>query len=79
MKGEPTGSPACPGEEVVSFGHAPWMIVRADVTLSLNNPNITRARVLDPNGVPVRDIPLESSTGRKKFRFPEDALYVVLQ
>ncbi|MGO9202583.1 MAG: hypothetical protein ACLQM8_18840 [Limisphaerales bacterium] len=53
--------------------------MRADVTLSLNNPNITRARVLDPNGVPVRDIPLESSTGRKKFRFPEDALYVVLQ
>jgi hypothetical protein len=67
------------GEEVVSFGHAPWMIVRADITLWVNNPNITRARVLDPNGMPIRDMRLESSAARKKFKFPEDALYVVLQ
>lgn len=67
------------GEEVISFGRAPWMIVRADVTVLVNNPNITRARVLDPNGVPVKDVPLESAAGRRQFKFPADALYVVLQ
>jgi len=68
-----------PGEEVISFGHAPWMIVRADVTVSVSNPNVTKARVLDPNGLPVSEIPLETSADRKKFKFPPDALYVVLQ
>jgi hypothetical protein len=45
----------------------------------VNNPNITRARVLDPNGMPLGDIALESSVGHKQFKFPEDALYVVLE
>ncbi len=68
-----------PGEEVVGFGHAPWMIVRADVTISLANSNISRARVLDLNGMPLKDIPLSNDAGRKRFQFPSDALYVVLQ
>ena len=68
-----------PGEEVVSFGHAPWMIVRGDISLSVKNAKITRARVLDPNGMAVRDVPVEDSAGGKRFRFPEDGIYVMLQ
>jgi len=68
-----------PCEEVVSFGHAPWMIVRADVTLQLANSKLGKARVLDPNGMPVRDLPLQESAGRKQLNFPPDALYVVLE
>jgi hypothetical protein len=68
-----------PGEEVVNFGHAPWMIVRGDITLSVNNSKITRARVLDPSGMAVREIPLEASAGGKSLKFPQDALYVVLE
>lgn len=67
-----------PGEEVVSFGHAPWMIVQADVTVIIRNPDITTATVLDPNGMPLKDIPLESSGDQKRFKFPTDALYVVM-
>ena len=44
------------GEEVVSFGRAPWMIVNGDVTLSLKNAEITKARVLDANGMPIREV-----------------------
>jgi hypothetical protein len=61
------------------FGRAPWMIVRADVALSVANPALKTARALDANGTPVKDIPLEQSAGRAAFRFPADALYVVLQ
>jgi hypothetical protein len=67
------------GEQVVSFGHAPWMIVRADVEIAIANPALKTARVLDANGMPVSEIPLKSSADRKTFQFPSDALYVVLE
>jgi hypothetical protein len=67
------------GEEVVSFGHAPWMIARGDVTVLVKNPKISRARVLDPNGMPTQDLPLQNSASGQAFKFPPDALYVVLQ
>ncbi|HWX18346.1 MAG TPA: hypothetical protein VN578_00440 [Candidatus Binatia bacterium] len=67
------------GEEVVSFRHAPWMIVGADIALAIANTTLKTARVLDANGMPVKDIPLEQSAGRNTFTFPPDALYVVLQ
>jgi hypothetical protein len=67
------------GEEVVSFGRAPWMIVNGDVTIALKNTKITRAHVLDANGMPVKEVPLATSAGRKTLTFPADALYVVLQ
>jgi hypothetical protein len=67
------------GKEVVSFGHAPWMIARSHVTLSLSNPIISQARLLDPNGMPVKTVVLESVAGRKRLNFPGDALYTVLE
>jgi hypothetical protein len=68
-----------PGEEIVSFGHAPWMIERADITITVNNPNLSQAHVLDPNGMPVKELQLQDAGGGKSFEFPPDALYVVLQ
>jgi len=67
------------GEEVLSFGRAPWMIINGDVTLALTNTEITQAHVLDANGMPVKEVPLATSTDRKTLKFPADALYVVLQ
>ncbi len=68
-----------PAEEVVSFGHAPWMIVDAQITVSIDNPNVSRARVLDANFMPVREFPLTTQSGRKQFQFPPDSLYVLVQ
>ncbi len=67
------------GEEVISFGRAPWMIVNGDVTLRLANTVVTRARVLDANGMPVKEVALALSAGRTTLKFPADALYVVLE
>jgi hypothetical protein len=55
------------------------MIVNGDVTLTLKNTRITKARVLDANGMAVKEIPLAGSAGRRTLKFPADALYVVLQ
>jgi hypothetical protein len=78
-KTKPTSIDGHAAEQVVSFGHAPWMIVRADVEITIANPTLKTARVLDANGMPVNEIPLKSSAGRKMFKFPPDALYVVLR
>ena len=67
------------GEEVVSFGRAPWMIINGDVTLVLKNKEIAKARVLDANGMPMKEVPLTTSADGKTLKFPADALYVVLQ
>lgn len=55
------------------------MIVKGDVTLRLENSAITKARVLDANGMAVKELPLAASGGRKMIEFPADALYVVLE
>jgi hypothetical protein len=68
-----------PGEEVVSFGQAPWQIVEAHATVLIRNPTLMTAQVLDANGMSVRPVALQDEGGLKKFTFPPDALYVVLQ
>jgi hypothetical protein len=55
------------------------MIVDADITLALDNLNLTKARVLDANGMPVKEVPLTKVGGWTRLRFPPDALYVVLE
>lgn len=66
------------GEKVVSFGKAPWQIAAADVTIRIANTGLSRGRVLDANGMPVAQVGLVEEGGQKVLRFPEDALYVVL-
>ncbi len=68
-----------PGEEVVNFGHAPWMVTPADVTITLKSTHISRAQVLDPNGMPIKELPLQNTTVGKSLYFPSHALYVILQ
>jgi hypothetical protein len=67
------------GEEIVSYGKAPWQIVKSDVTISVGNRTLKTAHVLNPNGMSVATIPLKEVDGAKQFRFPEDALYVLLE
>lgn len=67
------------GEEIVDFGKAPWMIQPADVTVTIRNALVKTAIVLDPNGMPGQKIPLAPAAADKTFKFPADALYVVLE
>ena len=67
------------GEEVVDFGKAPWLIVEGDVTVTVRNALVKSATVLDANGMPGKKLPLEGAAGSKTFKFPPDALYVVLE
>ncbi len=68
-----------PGEEVVDFGHTPWMIRQSSIAILVRNPGLSKAVVLDPNGMPLKEIPLKTTSAGKAFRFPPDALYVLLE
>jgi hypothetical protein len=66
------------GEQVVDFGKAPWLIVEADVKVTIRNAQLRTAAVLDPNGMVAKRLPLaDAAGGGKAFAFPPDALYVV--
>jgi hypothetical protein len=67
------------GEQIVSFGKAPWQIVKGDVTVTIRNPAIKTAIVLDANGMSAGKMPLEAAPGGKTLKFPPDAMYVVLE
>lgn len=68
-----------PGFEVVDFGKAPWQVVSARLKVTVRNPGLTSASVLDANGNVVKKLTLERTANAVSFTFPEDALYVVLR
>lgn len=67
------------GKRILSFGEAPWEMEVVDLKVEILNPNLTQARALDLNGMPVADVELETIDGGVRFQFPEGTVYVVLQ
>jgi len=66
------------GRKVVSVGKAPWMIEKPVLAVIFKNRVFDQARVLDMNGMPVRETALETSDGNCRLNFPQDAMYVML-
>ena len=67
------------GFEVVKTGAAPWQIVNADVTLTVTDPALTKATLLDAAGYPVRLVPITRAGGKLTVKLPADTMYVVLE
>lgn len=67
------------GYKVDNFGRAPWQIVRPNIQISIANPALTKATVLDANGNPAGTVSLEKTATGIRFTFPANALYVVIQ
>ena len=76
---ETPGSPPEPGFSIRSYGHAPWQVERAVLEVTLRNPGLTTATVLDMNGMPAGEVPLRRAGGEVSLRFPPAAMYVVLR
>jgi len=49
------------------------------VALTIANPSLKAAHVLDANGMSVKDVPLEAAGGGKRLTFPPDAMCVVVE
>lgn len=67
------------GSEIVNTGHMPWQVTNTDATITVANPALKTATLLDVNGVAVRTIPVTHAGGKLTVKLPSNALYVILQ
>jgi hypothetical protein len=67
------------GFEIRDVGEMPWMVKNSEVSVTINNPNIQSARVLDINGYESREIFVQTNqtSDEKVIIMPENAMYIV--
>lgn len=66
------------GFEVISYGEAPWAIAENNLTITVNNPKITKATVLDMNGLARGQAELQRQGNKATVQMPPDAKYLIL-
>jgi hypothetical protein len=67
------------GKQVVSTGTIPWAVEDTKMTVTVKNPVLRKAKLLDINGNVRGDLTVATSAGAIKFSLPKDAMYIVLQ
>jgi hypothetical protein len=73
-----SGGQKLQGKQILDTGRPPWRLADNRVKLSLNNPALRRAIVLDVDGYPRHEISLERQGGEVILDAPPDCLYVIL-
>ena len=66
------------GREILNFGSSPWRIESLKAKLKLKNSKVTKATVLDENGLAVHALPIVRRGEWLDIQLPADALYVML-
>ena len=67
------------GFEIINYGHAPWAIAKNHFTITINNPRLTKATILDMNGMATKNLEIRKNKTDITFLFPESAKYVLLE
>jgi hypothetical protein len=84
-KSEPTdfksddGKETFHGYKIVNTGTMPWRIVNTDVTLTVKNPGLHKATLLDAAGYPAQTITGTRSGQGFSVTLPANCMYVVLE
>jgi hypothetical protein len=72
-KTETTGE----GEQrITNLGSSPWNI---DIDLQLTNKSLTKAILLDSNGLPKSEVPISATKSGIVLKLPDNAMYLILQ
>jgi hypothetical protein len=67
------------GFRIEDTGQPPWNVVKTEATITLKNAKLSKATVLDPNGMPAGELKGEQKGGVFTLTLPPDALYVIVQ
>jgi hypothetical protein len=67
------------GCQIVNTGAPPWQIVNTRMTLTVANPHLSKATLLDSAGYPAKELRGTITGGRFTLKLPPNALYVVLE
>ncbi|MCX7798814.1 MAG: hypothetical protein N2109_00545 [Fimbriimonadales bacterium] len=67
------------GFEVVNYGRAPWRVESAQGALWIRNPHLTKATLLDENGMRTSSGSLTRQGGTVRVELPKNSLYLILE
>jgi hypothetical protein len=67
------------GFEILDYGHAPWAIAKNHLSITINNPGLTKATILDMNGMATKNLAIERNNTGISFSFPQSSKYVILE
>lgn len=67
------------GRQIVDVGSPPWRVTDIDATVTVTNPSLETATLLDANGMPVRTVPVTREGATLDVKLPPDTMYLVLQ
>jgi hypothetical protein len=67
------------GKRIDDTGSVPWNVVNTDMTVTIRNPGLRKAVLLDENGYPVEELPGQSAGGAFTLPLPARAMYVVVR
>lgn len=72
------GKQTLTGHEIVSTGSMPWRINVTEAALSISNPNLKTATLLDTSGYRIQDVRGLRQAGKFILKLPANAMYVIL-
>ena len=67
------------GLEIVTTGKPPWRIAATEVGLSVKNPALTKATLLDTAGYGVENIPITKAKAGITLTLPAETMYLILE
>ena len=72
----PTKDGFAEGTRIIEIGKAPWRIEKARGEIAFHRRSITKAMLLDVNGMPCGELPIVQGGDGTKIALPENAMYV---
>ena len=63
---------------IISTGKAPWLVENTDASVTVANPKLTTATLLDCNGMAVSKVETRKADGKITVVLPPNTLYLVL-
>lgn len=67
------------GLRIAHTGTLPWRVANTDVTVTIRNSNLTKATLLDPNGLPVRVLEVQAGETGLTIPCPPESMYILVE
>ena len=67
------------GFEIVRTGTPPYQIANTDATLTISNPALTKATLLDPAGYAAAPVALTKTATGVTLKLPPNTMYLVVE
>jgi hypothetical protein len=67
------------GAEILNTGKLPILVANTDVTVTIRNPALSKATLLDPAGYAASPVTVNKSGGGVTVKLPPKAMYVVIE